>query len=86
MEGENLTGRPRKLLECRIRVITHDLVLKRRQILVDITNRSRLDVSHSIVKKTLHEVGFHNRITQNKFLYSDAHRQKRVEFASEHKK
>ena len=63
-----------------------DLVADRRQTLVDITYQFGLHVSHSTVRKALHEVGFHNRIAQKKPYLSDAHRRKRFEFASEYQR
>ena len=60
LEGQKSTGRPRKLSECSIRVVTHALATNCRQTLEDITNRSGFDVSTSTIRTALHNVGFHN--------------------------
>jgi predicted transcriptional regulator len=86
VEGQKSIGRPWKLSECSIRVVTHTLVTNHKQTLVDITNRSGFDVSTSIVRKALHEVGFYNLVAQKKPFLSDAHRRRRLEFATQHRK
>jgi hypothetical protein len=53
---------------------------------VDITNRSGVNVSASIVRKSLHDVGFYSHIAQKKPFLSDTHRARRLEFAREHQK
>jgi hypothetical protein len=58
----------------------------RQQTLVEITNRSDVNVSASIVRKALNDVGFYNRIAQKKPFLSNTHRAKRLEFAREHRK
>jgi transposase len=64
VERPKSIGRPRKLSERSVRVITRELVQDRKQTLVDITNRSGGNVSASIVKKALHDIGYYSRITQ----------------------
>jgi hypothetical protein len=54
--------------------------------LVDITNKSGVNVSASTVRKALHDVGFYNRIVQNKPFLFDIHRARRLQFAREHQK
>jgi hypothetical protein len=58
-------------------------VQDKKKTLVDITNRSGVNVSVSIVRKALHDVGIYNRIIQKKSLF-DTHRGRRLEFAREH--
>jgi transposase len=82
MEGQKSTNCPRKLSERSIGVVTCALATDHRQTLVDITNHSGFYVSTSIVRKALHEVGFYNSITQKKPFLSDAHRRRRLEFAT----
>jgi hypothetical protein len=50
----------------------------RQQTLVEITNRSDVNVSASIVRKALNDVGFYNRIAQKKPFLSNTHRAKRL--------
>jgi hypothetical protein len=86
VEGQKSIGRPRKLSERSIRVVTRALAIDCRQILADITNRSGFDGSTSIVRKALHDVGFYNQVAQKKPFLSDAHRCRRLEFAIQHRK
>jgi hypothetical protein len=84
VEHPKSTGCRQKLSEISVRVITHELVQDRRQILADITSRSGFNVSASTVRKALHDVGFYSRIAQKTPFLSDTHRTKRLEFAREH--
>jgi hypothetical protein len=86
VEHPKSTGCRQKLSEISVRVITHELVQDRRQILADITSRSGFNVSASTVRKALHDVGFYSRIAQKTPFLSDTHRTKRLEFAREHRK
>jgi transposase len=80
VEHPKSTGHPQKLLERSVRVITHVLVHDQRQTLVDITNISGVNVSASIVRKALHDVGFYSPIAQKKTFLFDTHRARRLEF------
>ena len=85
VEGEKSSGRPRKLSERSVRVVQRTLVADRRQTLADITNKSGFDAGCSTIRKALHEVGFYNRIAAKKPFLSDAHRRRRLGFASKHR-
>jgi hypothetical protein len=50
------------------------------------TNRSAINVSASIVRKALHDVGFSSHIVQKKPFLFDIHRARRLEFARKHRK
>jgi transposase len=86
IEGQKSTRCPWKLSKHSIRVVTRTLALDYKQTLVDITNCNGFDVSISIVRKALHEVGFYNRVIQKKPFLSNAHRHRRLEFATQHRK
>jgi transposase len=61
-------------------------VQDQRQTLVDIINRSGINVSASTVRKALHDVGFYSHIAKKKSFLFDTHRAKRLEFVREHRK
>ena len=95
-EGQKSTGRPQKLLERSIRIVTRALatnhsqtledITNRKQILEDITNCSGFGVSTSTIRIALHNVGFHNRVAAKKPFLNDAHRSRRLQFAKHHQK
>jgi hypothetical protein len=85
VEHPKSTRRPQKLSEKSVRIITCELVQDRRQTLVDITNRSGINVSASIVRKALHDISFYSRIAQKKPFLFDTHRVRNLEFAREHR-
>jgi transposase len=64
VENPKSTGRPQKLSKRSVRIITHELVQDQRPTLVDITNRSGINVSTLTMKKALYNVGFYSRIAQ----------------------
>jgi transposase len=86
VEHPKSTGRLQKLSERSVRIINRALVQDRRQTLVDITNRSGVNMSALTVRKALHDVGFYNHIAQKKPFLFDIYRTRRFEFAREHRK
>jgi transposase len=86
MKHPKLTGHPQKLSKSSVRVIAREVVQDQRKTLVDITNRSGVNVSTLTMRKALHDVGFYSHIAQKKPFLSDIHRARRLEFAREHQK
>ena len=84
VEGQKSIGHLWKLLKCSIRILMRTMAIDCKQILVDITNCIGFDVSTSIIRKALHEVGFYNQLAQKKPFLNDAHRCRRLEFATQH--
>jgi hypothetical protein len=62
VEHPESIGRLQKLFEKSARIMPCELVQDQRQTLVDITNKSGMNVSASTVRKALHGVGFYSRI------------------------